>query len=266
MRVFNRKLIIKEIPEKLLDFGKMIYFTFFQFHKPMVLIKSYLTKTTPAKKKFLLRNGMYLYLSENNHDGITAMVIFCRKEYGSLNRGDVVIDIGANIGMFSLYAASQGAKKIYAFEPNPNAYKILCKNIKENNLDDVITPFNLAVSNLDDKIIYLPEESSPYNMASGSPISDKFVEAKTISLNTIMSNFIKGKLDFCKIDCEGAEYDILYSTKKETFEKIARIRMENHKKSEKVNLINNLSQHKFKLVHDHNLILWFENTKIINAL
>ena len=42
--------------------------------------------------------------------------------------------------------------------------------------------------------------------------------------------------------------------------------MENHKKSEKVNLINNLSQHKFKLVHDHNLILWFENTKIINAL
>lgn len=258
MKIFGRQLLIQNIPGKTIDFGKMIYWAFVQFRNPRVLIKSYLSQTIPEEGKFNLRNGMRLFLSNNGHDGITAMVIFCRKEYGTLKTGDIVIDIGANIGVFSIYAASNGAKKVYAFEPNLNAYNTLCKNVKENSLEDIVFPFNLGVSDLDDKIIYLPEESSPYNISANSPNSGQMVEVKTISLNTIVDKIVKERIDFCKMDCEGAEYEILYSTTKDVFSKIDLIRMENHKYSEKVNLINNLAKEKFKLVHEHNLILWFE--------
>ncbi len=258
MKILGRSILLKEIPSKIIDFLKMMYWAFVKFRNPMVLINSYLSQTIPKEGKFILRNGTNLFLSKNNHDSITVMVIFCRKEYGLIKSGSIVVDIGANIGMFSLYAANSGAKKVFAYEPNIEAFKILCKNIKENKMQDIIIPFNLGVSDIDNKIVYIPKESSPYNKASHSPNSNQYVEVKTISLNTIANNVVEDKINFCKIDCEGAEYEILYAAAKDTFANIELIRMENHKESEKKNLIKHLDQHGFKLVYEHNLILWFK--------
>ena len=60
--------------------------------------------------------------------------------------GDVVVDIGANIGTFSVYAAKIcGASRVLSFEPFPDNYNILCKNVEQNQLRNV-TCVNQAVA------------------------------------------------------------------------------------------------------------------------
>ena len=257
MEIYGRKLNVKKLPVKLWDFCKMNYETMTKFRNPLSLINAYLRLSAPNGNSYKLRNGLSIFLSENLHDSITVMVIFCRKEYGNVNKGDVVIDIGANIGIFSLYAANSGAKKVLAFEPNLSSYNILCKNIKENGLQDIIFPFNLGVSDVDGQMIYLPKESSPYNVGSNSSDTEQMLAVETLSLTSIINKHIVGDVDFCKIDCEGAEYSILYTTNDSTFDRIKQIRMEHHRKSEKENLIAYLGKKGFKVIGEHNMILWF---------
>ena len=66
----------------------------------------------------------------------------------TFKKGDVFWDIGANIGAYSLVAAKyhQGSVPVYAIEPSFLNFAQLCKNIALNKCDDIITPFNIALS------------------------------------------------------------------------------------------------------------------------
>ncbi|HEY0740168.1 MAG TPA: FkbM family methyltransferase [Chryseosolibacter sp.] len=223
------------------------------------MIDSYLNFKAPKENAYSLKSGHRLVLSTNPHDSITVMVIFCRQEYGPIPANGVVVDIGANIGMFSLYAAINGARKVYAFEPNRKSFEILCKNIEVNKFTDIIIPFNEGVSDTDGKIIYLPEDSSPYNVATQAMKTDN-VPVETVSLTSILNDRVKEKVDLLKIDCEGAEYEILYSTGKQVFDTIGAIRMEHHKRPEKAALLKFLGTQGFALTHEQNMILWLART------
>ena len=59
--------------------------------------------------------------------------------------GDVFYDVGANVGVFSLFAAKQKNAKVIAFEPSAENYAWLNRNIFLNNLSDNITAFNIAL-------------------------------------------------------------------------------------------------------------------------
>ena len=60
-------------------------------------------------------------------------------------KGDVLFDIGANIGTYSLYAASKGVK-VFAFEPESGSYAILNNNIKINSYSNYIKALNIALN------------------------------------------------------------------------------------------------------------------------
>lgn len=64
-----------------------------------------------------------------------------------LNPGDVVLDVGANVGYYSILSGklvgSQG--KVVAFEPDAYSYRLLCENIRSNGLTNVVLPMNRAV-------------------------------------------------------------------------------------------------------------------------
>lgn len=66
----------------------------------------------------------------------------------SLRGGDVLFDIGANVGAYSLVAAkfSRGEARIYAFEPAFSSFAALCRNIAINHCDGCIVPLNLVLS------------------------------------------------------------------------------------------------------------------------
>jgi FkbM family methyltransferase len=60
--------------------------------------------------------------------------------------GDVFWDVGANVGVFSLYAAMRRRVRVLAFEPFADNYMALCKNIDINALGDRITPYCVAIA------------------------------------------------------------------------------------------------------------------------
>lgn len=133
------------------------------------------------------------------------------------------IDIGANCGVATIILAKQNPKsKIYSFEPDPNVYKVLEENVNINNLSNVIL-FNYAISGPEVKNLELcfhPSYSGGNTTyADKSSICSFFnndniisVNVKCISLDEIINNYNINEIELLKIDCEGAEYDIIYTS------------------------------------------------------
>ena len=72
----------------------------------------------------------------------------------SISPGDIVLDVGANIGLFTLFAAQQGAQ-VYAFEPVPPTFEVLQYNIHLHRLDSVAHPRNIGISDrLEGKLMF----------------------------------------------------------------------------------------------------------------
>lgn len=175
-------------------------------------------------------------------------VVLVKEDYGKVTRDSIVVDIGANIGVFSLYAVHAGAKKIYAYEPNQQAYEILAQNIVKNELQGIIVPYNLAVSDSDDNMVQIPSGSSPYNrVVAGNGIVN-YDRVRTITLERILRDNTINFVNLLKIDCEGEEYRILFNTKKSVFSKIGDIRMEYHE-GPVDDLISYLKVHGFHLIY-----------------
>lgn len=123
-----------------------------------------------------------------------------------VNKGDTVLDIGAHIGYYTLILArlvgSQG--KVYAFEPDPNNFALLKKNVEINGYKNVIL-IQKAVSNETGKIrLYLSE-----NDAGNHRIYDSHDGRRSIEIEAIrLDDYFRGsdeRIRFIKMDIEGAE-------------------------------------------------------------
>ena len=220
----------------LLNFFKLpryIYYflkALFVFKNSFSVIYYYIIRTSPPHKVIELKGGLKIFLSDHKSDIITVFVVFIKEDYGKLKPENIVVDIGANIGVYSLYAAYLGAKKVYAYEPNKNAYEVLLQNITNNSLEDVIIPQNMAISDTNNKTVKIPSASSPLNqiIANDNDNIENYDLINTINVKTIIANNEIEFIDVLKIDCEGCEYSVFFNMKKSTFLKIGNIRMEYH--------------------------------------
>lgn len=141
------------------------------------------------------------------------------RNFYQIKPGDVVFDVGANIGSFSIYAAHMGAN-VVSFEPDPYNLKYITKNIEINNLQNNITLYDAAVT---DKI-GSTKLSVNDNHACGSIINTEgtteSIEVKTITIDKVVEELNVDKINLFKIDVEGAEYIILPSISTENYKKI----------------------------------------------
>ncbi|MBM3437046.1 MAG: FkbM family methyltransferase, partial [Bacteroidetes bacterium] len=128
---------------------------------------------------------------------------FVKKE---VKKGDTVLDIGANIGYYTLiFAKLVGEKgRVFAFEPDPENFALLKKNVEVNSYHNIIL-INKAVSNKNGKTrLYLSEESKGDHRLYDCEDGRNFVEVETVR----MDDFLKekaNKIDFIKMDIQGAE-------------------------------------------------------------
>lgn len=147
-----------------------------------------------------------------------------------INSGDIVLDIGANIGVFSRYAIANGAHEVYSFEPIKENYDLLVKNSKEYS----IIPFNCGISNenMIEKF-HVDSTEGGHTILDVDPNGSRTNEIREIecySIDWLMKeNWIPNKINFMKIDVEGAEIKVLEGISDENLKKIDKIVMEWHR-------------------------------------
>jgi FkbM family methyltransferase len=126
--------------------------------------------------------------------------------------GGIFIDIGANIGYYSLMAACFGATRILAIEPNPHALERLVFNIAANGYDDRITVLPVALGDAAGQAtLFIPEQGD----IGGGRISDHRIEGRQVTvavqpLTAILADQGIVRIDALKIDVEGMEDAVLF--------------------------------------------------------
>lgn len=138
------------------------------------------------------------------------------------------LDIGSNIGYYSLLAVQSNSKIIaYAFEPALGPKYFLNKNIKLNGFEKSIIPIDLALSNETGLIDFYEVESLKYHYLKYNLAGEGNAGTKKTSRNfikntvnaTTLSAFVASQnlehIDLIKIDTEGTEFEILMSGKSE---------------------------------------------------
>lgn len=127
-----------------------------------------------------------------------------------IKKGDVVLDIGAHIGYYTLIFAKLvgGNGQVYAFEPDPENFALLKKNVEINGYKNIVL-VQKAVSNKTGKIkLYLCEDRKVDHSIYDPHDSRKSIDIEAIRLDDYFKDY-KGKIDFIKMDIEGAEEGVI---------------------------------------------------------
>ncbi len=139
-------------------------------------------------------------------------------EHFTPKQGDIVVDIGAHMGRYTIISSKRVGTngKVIAIEAHPGNFEMLNRNIKLNQLTNVI-PLNYAVYSKETKIkLYIPGEESGYTvyntiMSNRAGTEDKFVEVNANTLDCLLqlNQIREEEVNWVKIDVEGAEFEVL---------------------------------------------------------
>jgi len=180
-----------------------------------------------------LRNGLNLYNANNNTLSIYKE-IFVNKVYSKgvvkIDEGDIVFDIGANVGVFSLFAAKVKGTQIFSFEPHPKNYAVLMNNVTKNELNNIrCFKFALGLQN-EDRVLIEGNIAGGHKLShnSNATISEGTLEVKSVTLESMLEKLDIDTIDFIKLDCEGAEGEIIKSLGNDGLLKINKMAIEFH--------------------------------------
>ena len=135
--------------------------------------------------------------------------------------GMVCLDIGANIGAVSLHLASRVGLSglVYCFEPLPHLYKRLIQNALRHDFAPAIDARQVAVSDQDGETILSSRPQDHPNQGMGSIVNQDCclkirVPVLTVTLDTFVESVGLKKIDFIKLDVQGAEPLVLEGAKR----------------------------------------------------
>lgn len=208
-----------------------------------------------------LRNGLRFLVRAGTDDSRILHEIYVRKCYDAavLNSGATVIDIGANIGCFSILAA-QKAARVIACEPQPDNLSILRKNIELNRATNIEIIPNAVSSNTGKASLILPDNDAFVGRYSLHPGRGKrTIEVTCVSLEDIIREAHLTDIDLIKLDCQGSEYEILYGASMGTLSQVRQIIVEcelfpNHPRWSQSELGIFLRDSGFNVVNDGNML------------
>ena len=144
-----------------------------------------------------------------------------------IKEGDIVVDVGANIGVFTQYAEHKKAKKVYAFEPDKENYRCLLKN-----MSTITEPYNIAITSKDGDVMLNIDSFSGghtiYGYDNNNSKTGKKIEVPCRSIMSLLEDKTIPNIDFLKIDAEGSEYDIFNNLTTDILKNIRCIAMEYH--------------------------------------
>lgn len=140
---------------------------------------------------------------------------------------NVVIDVGGHIGSFTVLAATKARQgRVYTFEPDSNNYAQLKQNVEINQFSNVTISQMAVGAESGTRVFYRDEKNDSSSSFTRETGVKKVVPI--ISLLEILKSKNITSCDFLKLDCEGSEYEIIFDSPKELFQKISRIVIEVH--------------------------------------
>lgn len=147
-------------------------------------------------------------------------------------KNPIIIDVGANVGFFSLAVFSKFPNaNVYAFEPHPYCFNVL-DSYKQKFYKYNWNIYNKAVSNQNGSINIKTNNINGFTTVASVFLNKTEGEIFSVEA-TRFDSFIEDNkiscIDFIKLDCEGSEYSIIYSLPKEIFKKINSLCIETHK-------------------------------------
>jgi FkbM family methyltransferase len=169
---------------------------------------------------------------------------------------DLVVDIGANEGFYTLKVKEQNPRcKIICVEPNPYVFEMLEKNIESNNIRDVVL-VNKAIGSSNGVITLeiIKEIGSiggrDLRIAERPWLKDEFIErieVYAVTLDALCRENNVSHIDILKIDVEGMETEILEASK-DVLNRVHRIVVERHSKKLRNEVVTFLTDNHFALV------------------
>jgi len=150
-------------------------------------------------------------------------------DYFPFYKKAIIVDIGAHYGYFSMFASKNTSpdSMIYSYEPSNNNFRCLLKNINSNQLKNVKCE-NLAIGEKDGESELITSSSFNHSIVINKNNSDKTEKILIKRLSSVIKNNSIDKIDFLKMDCEGAEYQIFETLESSILKKINVISMEFH--------------------------------------
>jgi FkbM family methyltransferase len=204
-----------------------------------------------------LRNDLRLEMNEY-HDLVTAWVVFIRNEYQVPPAAETVLDLGANIGCFSLKCAfTRPRSRVIALEPFPSSFQRLAAHIREHNLGERVRAWNVGVAGMSGSR-RMPIGGGPSQskglLEADAVAAEGTVEVAVITFQEALARACKtfgtDMVDFVKIDIEGSEHDALLATRPSALKAIRCLGMEYHANRPKRDLFDHLGSAGLRLHSD----------------
>jgi FkbM family methyltransferase len=204
--------------------------------RPKVNVPPALAVHSPTRQR-----GAF-HLAEGVTDRVAVREVWEDDTYGLRREhvaGKTVVDIGANVGAFTVLAAKAGARRVHAYEPHPDTHRVLVDNLRANGVQARVIPYEAAVvggSGPYERVMIhgdgggaslgapvIPQTDD--NVAAAVMPESSAVFADAVGIGDVIAK--AGDVGLLKIDCEGAEYRIFFGPL-DWLERVERIVMEFH--------------------------------------
>ncbi len=215
------------IKRKLFDLATDTFINTFHLNKANILSCGFAEKLNPIYR--IVRKGEeYIFSCPNEVTRWRVETYFTKESetiewIDTFKEGEVFFDIGANIGLYSIYAAKKGVQVI-AFEPESHNYALINKNVYLNNCKDNIMCLNIALSDKDClDYLYIPvlQEGGALN-SFGDAVDWEYKRFTpnykqgiiSFSLDYFLSQYLTYFPTHIKIDVDGIEPKIVKGAEK----------------------------------------------------
>lgn len=201
------------------------------FDDPIQTIRLFAGRSKPVAPVVRLRHGELEFRVRGAFDTWClkeTLLDRCYERYGfAIQPGWTIVDVGAGIGDFTVLAASADGSSVHAFEPFGESFALLAENLARNGITAAL--HQRAVTGRSRRLVL--------DRSSGEPLMFESIDAtvagsgdlvSSITLEDALAEFSIATIDLLKLDCEGAEYDILMQSSPGVLARVARIVVEVH--------------------------------------
>ena len=235
---------------KHLEYAAEIPLCFSAFRSPWRMLLAYLGWPTRYPVLCQTKTGVEILCSDR-YDITTAWIIFLRDEYSLAATDRVIIDCGANIGVFSAFAASSSPQaRIIALEPYPSTFRALLANIQRNGLSSRVSCLRMAISANRGDAYMDNAPGLPTQLRHMTETRDGAVQVEALTLQDLLDTQGLPQADLLKMDIEGSEHGVLLGCDRSVLSRFRRISLEYHHDGPKQPLFRHIQDAGFRLMRD----------------